>query len=54
MANCLWRMDGRLCARHRSQTQGEEQMTLFLQGIAFGIAFYMMIDFIDWFDEDQA
>ena len=34
--------------------KGEKHMTLFLQGIAFGIAFYMMIDFIDWFDEDQA
>ena len=29
-------------------------MTLFLQGIAFGIAVYMLFDFIDWFDEDQA
>jgi hypothetical protein len=29
-------------------------MTLFLQGIAFGIAFYMTIDFINWFNEDQA
>jgi hypothetical protein len=29
-------------------------MTLFLQGVACGIAFYMLIDFIDWFDEDQA
>jgi len=29
-------------------------MTLFLQGVACGMAFYMMIDFINWFDEDQA
>ena len=29
-------------------------MILFLQGIAFGIAVYMVFDFIDWFDEDQA
>ena len=29
-------------------------MTLFIQGVACGIAFYMMIDFIDWFNEDQA
>ena len=29
-------------------------MTLFLQGIAFGIAVYMVFDFINWFDEDQA
>ena len=31
-----------------------EGARIFIQGIAFGIAFYMMIDFIDWFDEDQA
>ena len=29
-------------------------MTLFVQGIAFGIALYMVFDFIDWFDEDHA
>ena len=29
-------------------------MILFLQGIAFGISVYMVFDFIDWFDEDQA
>jgi len=29
-------------------------MTLFIQGVACGIAFYMVIDFINWFDEDQA
>jgi len=29
-------------------------MTLFLQGIAFGFALYMVFDFIAWFDEDQA
>ena len=29
-------------------------MTLFLQGIAFGFAVYMVFDFINWFDEDQA
>ncbi len=29
-------------------------MILFLQGIAFGIAVYMVFDFIAWFNEDQA
>ena len=29
-------------------------MTLFLQGIACGFALYMVFDFINWFDEDQA
>jgi len=27
-------------------------MTLFLQGVACGMAFYMMIDFIDWMREE--
>ena len=27
---------------------------IFIQGIAFGFALYMVFDFIDWFDEDQA
>ena len=27
---------------------------LFIQGIACGMAFYAMFDFINWFDEDQA
>ena len=29
-------------------------MTLFIQGVAFGFALYMVFDFIDWFDEDHA
>ena len=29
-------------------------MTLFIQGFAFGFAVYMVFDFINWFDEDQA
>jgi len=27
---------------------------IFVQGIACGMAFYAMFDFIAWFDEDQA
>jgi hypothetical protein len=29
-------------------------MTLFIQGIACGMAIYLVFDFINWFDEDQA
>jgi hypothetical protein len=35
--------------------KGEEHMTegarIFIQGVACGMAFYMMIDFIDWMRE---
>ena len=31
---------------------GKEHMTLFLQGVACGMAFYMMLDFINWMREE--
>ena len=31
-----------------------EGARIFIQGISFGFALYMVFDFIAWFDEDQA